>query len=170
MNILSIIIITVPPDEFTIFNHFADRSFFDSTRQAKWFIFMNLLKNAQNFRDDIVFFDSFTRLCGEKDISASRCAMEAGISKSLVTKWKRNQTAVPSSEVLTKLSDYFHIPVSELLGESHTAMQHTSLPTINRDDLKFALFHGQETVTDAMLDEVLSFARYVAHREESQKK
>ena len=117
-----------------------------------------------------MFYDKFTCLCREKGISASRCAMEAGISKSLVTKWKKNQTTVPSSEVLTKLSDYFHVPVSELLGESHTAKQKTSHPAINRDDLKFALFHGQETVTDAMLDEVLSFAQYVAHREEVQKK
>jgi transcriptional regulator with XRE-family HTH domain len=47
----------------------------------------------------------------------SAAAMEAGLSKSLVTKWKTNKVDVPSPDVLKKLSAYFGMPVSELLGE-----------------------------------------------------
>ena len=47
----------------------------------------------------------------------SAAAMEAGLSKSLVTKWKVNKVDVPSPDVLKKLSLYFGMPVSELLGE-----------------------------------------------------
>jgi transcriptional regulator with XRE-family HTH domain len=47
----------------------------------------------------------------------SAAALEAGLSKSLVTKWKVNKVEVPSPDVLKKLSAYFNIPVSELLGE-----------------------------------------------------
>ena len=35
----------------------------------------------------------------------------------LVTKWKTNKVDVPSPDVLKKLSAYFNMPVSELLGE-----------------------------------------------------
>jgi transcriptional regulator with XRE-family HTH domain len=47
----------------------------------------------------------------------SAAALEAGLSKSLVTKWKTNKVDVPSPDVLKKLSSYFNMPVSELLGE-----------------------------------------------------
>lgn len=47
----------------------------------------------------------------------SAAAVDAGLSKSLVTKWKVNKVDVPSPDVLKKLSAYFGMPVSELLGE-----------------------------------------------------
>lgn len=64
-----------------------------------------------------MFYDRFMYLCAQKGISPSRAALEAGISKSLVTKWRTNRVEVPSPEVLRKLSAYFRIPVSELLEE-----------------------------------------------------
>jgi transcriptional regulator with XRE-family HTH domain len=50
-------------------------------------------------------------------VAPSRAAIEAGISKSLVTKWRTTNIKMPSPEVLEKLSNYFSVPVSELLGE-----------------------------------------------------
>lgn len=47
----------------------------------------------------------------------SAAALDAGLSKSLVTKWKVNKVDVPSPDVLKKLSVYFGVSVSELLGE-----------------------------------------------------
>ena len=111
-----------------------------------------------------MFYDTFVGLCKKKGISVSRGALEAGISKSLVTKWKTNRTEIPSTDVLSKISRYFDIPVSVLLGEE--AKELPDLPSIDRSELKFALFRGREHVTDAMLDEVLSFAEYIALREE----
>jgi transcriptional regulator with XRE-family HTH domain len=60
----------------------------------------------------------------------SAAAVEAGLSKSLVTKWKVNKVKVPSPDVLKKLSAYFNIPVSELLGEE----KNEEKPTIPEDD------------------------------------
>ncbi len=57
----------------------------------------------------------------------SAAALEAGLSKSLVTKWKVNKVDVPSPDVLKKLSAYFDMPVSELLGEEDKKEQ----PTVN---------------------------------------
>lgn len=64
-----------------------------------------------------MFYDRFTSLCKQRGITPSRAAIEAGISKSLVTKWKSNKVQDPSAEVARKLSAYFGITVSELLGE-----------------------------------------------------
>lgn len=57
--------------------------------------------------------------------------MDAGLSKSLVTKWKVNKVEVPSPDVLKKLSAYFGMPVSELLGEESKEKK----PTVQDDAL-----------------------------------
>lgn len=64
-----------------------------------------------------MFYDKYLVLCKRKGVSPSRAAEEAGFAKSLVTKWRTNQVALPSPDILAKLSSYFCIPVSELLGE-----------------------------------------------------
>jgi transcriptional regulator with XRE-family HTH domain len=64
-----------------------------------------------------VFYDKYAQLCKKRGVSMSAAALEAGLSKSLVTKWKTNKVDVPSPDVLKKLSAYFNMPVSELLGE-----------------------------------------------------
>jgi transcriptional regulator with XRE-family HTH domain len=63
----------------------------------------------------------------------SAAALEAGLSKSLVTKWKVNEVDVPSPDVLKKLSTYFGIPVSELLGEEKN--EEKEEPTAQDDGL-----------------------------------
>ena len=64
-----------------------------------------------------MFYDKYAQLCKKRGISNSAAATAAGLSKSLVTKWKTNKVETPSPEVLEKLSAYFGIPISELLGE-----------------------------------------------------
>ena len=64
-----------------------------------------------------MFYDKYAQLCKQRGVSMSAAAVEAGLSKSLVTKWKVNKVDVPSPDVLKKLSVYFGMPVSELLGE-----------------------------------------------------
>ncbi len=66
-----------------------------------------------------MFYDRYAHICKQRGISMSAAALEAGLSKSLVTKWKVNKVEVPSPDVLKKLSTYFNIPVSELLGEEN---------------------------------------------------
>lgn len=63
-----------------------------------------------------MFYDTFAFLCKQKGLSPSRAAVEAKISKSLVTKWKSNGTEVPSPEVLKKLSSFFGVTPDYLLG------------------------------------------------------
>ena len=67
-----------------------------------------------------MFYDKYAQRCKMKGISMSAAASGAGLSKSLVTKWKANKVDVPSPDVLKKLSTYFGVPVSELLGEEQS--------------------------------------------------
>ena len=117
-----------------------------------------------------MFYDRFAYLCKMKGVSPSRAAIDAGISKSLVTKWKTNNTELPSADVLSKLSKYFGIPVSELLGEeTEKAPTDTGKRDVSDDDIKFALFGGNGEITDEMFEEVKGFAAFVKQREEAKK-
>ena len=64
-----------------------------------------------------MFYDKFAQLCKQRGVSPSKAAVDAGISKSLVTKWRVNNIQVPSPEVLQKVSAYFSVPISDLLEE-----------------------------------------------------
>ena len=81
-----------------------------------------------------MFYDRFIELCSKKGVSPSRAAIDAGISKSLVSKWKNNATAEPSGSVLKKLSDYFGIAVSELLDETETVSEKEKTPILTAKD------------------------------------
>jgi transcriptional regulator with XRE-family HTH domain len=76
-----------------------------------------LCRYAQNYRGGIVFYDRYLYLCKKKGVAPSYAAVEAGISKSLVSKWKKNPSIIPSPEVLQKLSVYFRITVAQILDE-----------------------------------------------------
>lgn len=70
-----------------------------------------------------MFYDKYAQLCKQKGVSKSAAALAAGFSKSLVTKWKDNQVETPSAEVLEKISAYFCVPISELLGEDEMGIK-----------------------------------------------
>lgn len=104
-------------------------------------------------------------LCRRRGVSPSRAAIDAGLSKSTVSKWKNDPTARPTGTVIAKLTAYFGITVSELLGEESDSQP--LAPTA--EELKFALFGGSEDITDEMYQEVLSFAAFLKQREAAKK-
>lgn len=106
------------------------------------------------------FYDRLARISRSYGMSPSRAALAAGVSKSAVSKWKREPDAVPSGTVLSKLAAYFGISTSELLGETKTPS-----PEVSDEDIKFALFGGSGDITQEMYDEVRSFAAFVKERE-----
>lgn len=65
-----------------------------------------------------MFYDKFILLCRKKGVSPSRAAVDAGFAKSLISKWKSNPNIIPSPDVLNKISNYFNVPISVLLGEN----------------------------------------------------
>ena len=64
-----------------------------------------------------MFYDNFVQLCKKHGVSPSKAAVDAGLSKSTVTKWKSTPDAQPTGNAIKKLSEYFCVPISELLSE-----------------------------------------------------
>lgn len=116
-----------------------------------------------------MFYERFKQLCKEKGVSTSKAAIEAGLSKSTVTKWKKDPTTKPSGNIISKLCAYFDLSVAELLGETENAPAGSGKREVTQEDIKFALFGGSGEITDAMYDEVLNFAAFVRQREASKK-
>lgn len=112
-----------------------------------------------------MFYDNFAALCKARGETPSRAAINAGLSKSAVSKWKREPDTAPSGAVLSKLSAYFGVPTSQLLGEQPPAP-----PAADEEALKFALFGGSGDITPEMFEEVRSFARFVLERERKKEK
>ena len=106
------------------------------------------------------FYEHYIAMCRSRGVSPSRAAEDAGLSKSAVSKWKREPDTVPSGAVLAKLSAYFGVPTSQLLGEPTEG-----LDPMGEEAVKFALFGGREDITPEMYEEVRSFAQFVMERE-----
>lgn len=67
-----------------------------------------------------MFYDRFVYLCQQRGVTPTRAALDAGISKSLVSKWKVNNAKDPSPDILRRLAKYFGISIAELLGDAQT--------------------------------------------------
>lgn len=117
-----------------------------------------------------MFYDRFKQLCERKGVSCNKAALEIGLSNATPTKWKKTG-ATPIGDTLDRIAAYFEVSTDYLLGkETEKAPAESDKRSVSDDDIKFALFRGREEITDAMYQEVLSFAEYVARREEEKKK
>ena len=117
-----------------------------------------------------MFYERFVLLCKQRGVSTSKAAIDAGLSKSTVTKWKKDPNTKPSGNVIDKLCRYFGISVSELLGSVEEDPAEDTPRPVTQQDIKFALFGGTGEITDAMYEEVLSFAAFVRQREAKKQK
>lgn len=130
-----------------------------------------------------MFFDIFKKLCAERGITPTRASVEIGFSKGSVSYWRKKHSegidAKPDTYTAQKIADFFGVSVDYLLGRTDDPAESdaengmpatTGQHPISDDEIKFALFGGEGEITDAMLDEVRSFATYVKRREEEKGK
>ncbi len=113
-------------------------------------------------------YETLEALCAERGIRGGRMCTDLGLSKSLMTDLKSGRKKTVSAETARKLAAYFGITVEVLLGGEVPGA--TAARSVSHEDIKFALFGGDGEITDAMYDEVLSFAAYVKQREANRKK
>ena len=117
-----------------------------------------------------MFYDRFRQLCESKGVSCNKAALEIGLSNATPTKWRKTG-ATPTGETLDRIAKYFGVTTDYLLSkETEKASTDSGERSVSDDDIKFALFRGREEITDAMYEEVLNFAEYVARREEEKKR
>lgn len=108
-----------------------------------------------------MFYDRFVAICKQRNVSPSQVAIQCGFNKSSVTNWKKNGYA-PRQEILKKIADYFNVSVDYLLGNESKVPDAEQPAT--ESQIKFALFGGEEDITDEMLDEVKAFAQFVKNK------
>ena len=70
-----------------------------------------------------MFFQNYLRLCNSKNIKPTAAALEMGIAKATVSRWKSG--CKPNSATLQKIADYFGVPVETLTEE-----QKETAPTV----------------------------------------
>ena len=113
-----------------------------------------------------MFYARYVALCSDRNISPSKVALECGFNKGSVSIWKKKyekgEDVKPTSEILIKIADYFNVSVDYLLGNESKAPNAEQPAT--ESQIKFALFGGDEDITDEMLDEVKAFAQFVKNK------
>ena len=60
-----------------------------------------------------MFFDVFSTLCKENDISTYKACTDIGLNRAAVGKWKKG--SIPNGSTLSKLADYFGVTTDYLL-------------------------------------------------------
>lgn len=62
------------------------------------------------------FYENFVRLCNQEGKTPSKVALEVGISKSIVSRWKKGGGVTYATA--QRIADYFGVPVDALLGKN----------------------------------------------------
>ena len=106
-----------------------------------------------------MFYDVFTQLCQKRGISDTTAIQAMHLSTGNLKNWKNGRT--PKTEVLKKVADYFDVSVDYLLGK--TEDQNPKTDKITKEDIKFALFDG-ENVTEEMFNDVLDFVEFIKNK------
>lgn len=111
-------------------------------------------------------------LCSERGIKPGKLCADLGISRGIMSDLKAGRTKRLSAENIGKVASYFGVSSDYLLGveKKEKAPAESGKRSISDDDIKFALFGGDGEITDAMYEEVRSFAAYVKQREAGKKK
>jgi transcriptional regulator with XRE-family HTH domain len=91
--------------------------------------------------------------------SQAALGAQLGVSSQAVSKWETNK-AEPDSDAIKKMCEIFNVTSDMILGIELS--KNESKPSIDDDDIKFALFGvDPANITDAQFEEVKRFAQYI---------
>lgn len=109
-----------------------------------------------------MFYNNYVNLCNIKGLSPSAAAEAMGFKRSVVSRWSNGTQ--PRQATLQKIATFFNVSVEELTKETPS-----TAPALD-DQLKFALFGGDEGITEDMIREVKEFAALIKLREDQKRK
>ena len=144
----------------------------------------------------LTLYENIVRLCKQRGVKPSRMCDEAGISKSIMSRLKKNESSSISIDVAQKMADYLGVTVNEILNGTRQgnlivnyqgykigrneererwesrlrdgSLKEESPGTQLSDEaLMFALFGNSEQVTDEDLQAVKSYAQFLKSKKES---
>lgn len=61
-----------------------------------------------------MFYDRFKQLCIDRGMKPTPTAEAMGITRGTISQWKKG--SMPSAKSLQKMSEYFLLPIDEILG------------------------------------------------------
>lgn len=93
----------------------------------------------------------------ESGLSYAELEKKTGISKSALQRYATGMTQKIPFDVIQAVATAVGVSVNRIMGVDDTEL------------LKMALFSGKNEITKEMIDEVLSFARFVEERESKKK-
>ena len=88
-----------------------------------------------------------------------------GVQKNAVSKWECGRvTDIPAGKIKA-MAKIFDVPPSYLIDSETSHLPRPGTETVVTDeDIKFALFGGEQEITDEMYEEVKQFAAFVKAR------
>ena len=87
-----------------------------------------------------------------------------GVQKNAVSKWECGRvTDIPAGKIKA-MAKIFDVPPSYLIDDEGSVPKPTVEGGIPEEDIKFALFGGDQEITDEMYEEVKQFAAFVKAR------
>ncbi len=103
------------------------------------------------------FYNAYLNMCNKKGESPSRVALNCGISKASVNRWKHGYQ--PTDANLQKLADYFGVTVDYLLGKERGNKKEPAKLDRFQSDYYSLDPEDRETV-EALIKSLLSKAKY----------
>lgn len=101
-----------------------------------------------------MFFENYVRLCNSVGKTPSAVAVEMGIAKPTVTRWKNGST--PNSATLYKVADYFGVSTGYLLGEEDQKEKPTLQTESERIPGYSKLSETNRAIVDSMIAQLLA--------------
>lgn len=108
----------------------------------------------------MLFYENYVRLCNSVNKSPSAVALEIGIAKPTVSRWKTG--SVPNTATLLKVSDYFGVSVSDLTEEKEKSPTPEGMELTEEDMRHLEAFRAADEDTKAAIR--LLLAKYKADR------
>ena len=92
-----------------------------------------------------------------------------GVKKNAVSKWECGRVEDIPAGKIKHMAQIFDVPPSYLIDNEAVRPILRPAPELSDEDIKFALFGGDQPITDEMFEEVKLFAAFVKAREAQKK-
>lgn len=109
----------------------------------------------------------------KKRVSVHKVLLDCKINSNLVTDMRRRGT-IPSAETLSKIANYFQIPINLLIGEVPTTPGTPTPPEIAEkevtfNDFTYAMYNESQELTEENKQKLLEMARFFKEQQDKEK-
>lgn len=106
----------------------------------------------------------------ESGLTYSQLESKTGISKSALQRYATGMTKKIPIDTIVAVAQVLNVSAAWIMGWSEEdSKSNVNFSPVTDDDIKFALFGGEEEITDEMYDEVKNFAEYVKQKYKNKK-